>query len=75
MSHAADIMFGVVLSAFVAVAGRVIFGEVPGVALWRVLFFGLSSGFVFGYFVALRDGLLTREQSDVPGAITPRRHR
>lgn len=68
-----DVLFGIAFSFVVALAGHTLFGEIPGVPLWRVLFFGLASGYVHGYVVASRGGL--RVLDDDHDAITPRRHR
>jgi hypothetical protein len=71
MRTIADVLFGTALSFVVALAGRVLFGTIPDVPIWRVLFFGLASGYLIGYLVASSGGVV----HDEPRAITPRRHR
>ncbi len=73
MRTIADVLFGIALSFVVALAGRVLFGTIPEVPIWRVLFFGLASGYLIGYFVASSGGV--RVVGDAPRAIVPRRHR
>lgn len=68
-----DVVFGIAVSFVVAFAGSQLFGTVPELPLWRVLFFGLACGYVHGYVVARNGGL--RVVDDDHEAITPRRHR
>ena len=68
-----DVLFGIVLSFGVALAGWIAFGTIPEVPLWRVLFFGLACGYSIGYFVCSSGGVGLVD--DEPRAIVPRRHR
>ncbi len=73
MRTIANVLFGIALSFVVALAGRVLFGTIPEVPIWRVLFFGLASGDLIGYFIGPSRGV--RVVGDAPRAIVPRRHR
>jgi len=71
MSSVSDVLFGIAFAGVVALAGWTLFGEVPGCAIWRVLFFGLAGGYVFGYYVSALE-----RSAPVDGRkITPRRYR
>ncbi len=48
-----DWLFGTALFAVTAYAGHVLFGDIEGVAIWRILFLAGTGGFLFGYRVCM----------------------
>lgn len=44
-----DLLFGTLLFALTAYAGHVLFGDIEGVAIWRILWLAGTGGWLGGY--------------------------
>ena len=49
-----DALFTLALVTLIAVAARVVLGVVPGVPIYRIAWFAMYAGWVFGYVMGSR---------------------